>query len=138
MILLLGALSALSFLWFGDDSSKTWTKLIVNGWIGQAVTLYTLTIRLVVATQASTAVAMLATITLESKRRGGVFLADAAAISLARYVNTGPLASIPRFWNYSTWFNLGIFPLMVLLAICTLVSQFTSTLLLWDVRTGIV
>lgn len=97
MILLLGAISALSFLWFGDDSNKTWTKLMVDGWVGQAITLCTLAIRLAVATQASTAVAMLATISLESKRRGGVLLADAPAISLARYVNTGPLASIPTF-----------------------------------------
>lgn len=138
MIPLFGAVSALSFLWFGDNSSKTWTQLMVDGWVGQAVTLCTLAIRLAVATQASTAVTMLAAIALESKRCGGVFLADAAAISLARYVNTGPLASIPTFWNYLTWFNFGILPLMVLLAICTLVSQFTSTLLLWDVRTGVV
>lgn len=130
MILLLGALSALSFLWFGDNNNKTWTNLMIHGWIGQSVTLCTLAIRLAVATQASTAVAMLAAISLESKRRGGVPLADAPAISLARYVNTGPMASFPAFRNNVSWSNFGTIFLMVLLSVCILTSQFTSTLLM--------
>lgn len=139
IILLLGSVSVLSFLWFGNDSNSHWTTVMIDGWVGQAVTLSTLAVRLAVATQASTAVAMLATIQLEAKQGRGVLLADAPAISVARHGNTGPLTSILTFWNDASWTKCGIIlPLMVILALCTLISQFTSTLLLWDVRSGVV
>lgn len=112
---------------------------MIDGWVGQAVTLSTLATRLAFATQASTAVAMLAAIQLEAKRVRGVLLADAPAISVARHGNTGPLTSILTFWNDASWTKCGIIlPVMAILALCTLISQFTSTLLLWDVRGGVV
>lgn len=139
LILLLGAISVLSFLWFGNDSDSHWTTVMIDGWVGQAVTLSTLAVRLAVATQASTAVSMLAAIQLEAKQSRGVLLADAPAISVARHGNTGPLTSILTFWNDTSRRKCGIIlPLMAILAICTFISQFTSTLLLWDIRVGVV
>ena len=60
LILLFGALSVLTFLWFWDDNNNSWRQVMIEQRIGQAITLCTVVIRVAVATQASTAVAMLA------------------------------------------------------------------------------
>lgn len=137
LMLLFVSLSALSFLWFGNEGNIHWRYIMINGWVSQAVTLATLAIRLAVGIQASTAVAMLASMSLEAS--GGVLLGEAPALSISRYVNTGPLSTLPVFWRNATGPN-GNYPFItiVLLAICTLLSQFSSTLLLWDVRSSTV
>lgn len=137
LALLFVSLSALSFLWFGNESNIHWRYIMINGWVSQVVTLATLAIRLAVGIQASTAVAMLAGVSLEAS--GGVVLGEAPALSICRYVNTGPLSTLPVFWRNATGPN-GNYPFatIVLLAICALLSQFSSTLLLWDVRSGTV
>lgn len=138
LVLLLGAISALSFLWFGDENNIRWRHIMINGWLGQAVTLSTLAIRLAVTTQASTAVAMLAAISLESIRSTGAPLAAIPPLSLSRYINTGPITSVPAFWSSSRLLKSGfVLPSITLLATCALTAQFTSTILFWDVRSGI-
>lgn len=137
-ILLVSAVTALSLLWFGGEENKHWRRVMIDGWIGQAVTLSTLAIRLAVSVHAGTAVAMLASVSLESKALGGVLLSEAPTISIARYVNTGPLESLQAFVRGFRWkLNILTFSIFVLAA-SALVSQFTSTLLLWDVRPNVV
>lgn len=125
---------ALSFLWFGGEENENWRRVMIGGWVGQAVTLSTLAIRLAVSVQAGTAVAMLASVLLESTSLGGVLLSEAPALSIARFVNTGPLRSLLSFGKSTQW-NLNFSTLSIsALAATTLVSQFTSTLLLWDIQ----
>lgn len=130
-ILLLAAVAAISFLWFGGDANSNWRRVMIEGWIGRAVTLSSLAIRLAVVTQAGAAVAMLASISIEAK--SGVALLEVPALSIARYTNTGPIMSTVTFWRNR---NVPIFLAVAFLACTTLASQFTSTLLLWDVRSG--
>ncbi|KAF2143156.1 uncharacterized protein K452DRAFT_201534, partial [Aplosporella prunicola CBS 121167] len=140
MVLLLAALSFLSFLWFGDDNISSWRHIMANRWISQAITISTLLIRFAVATQASTAVTMLAALSFEAPR--GVLLTKAPALSLARYVNTGPLTSIMPFLSSGRPPKCSrpptIFSVICILALCTLISQATSTLLLWDISSSFV
>jgi hypothetical protein len=136
--LLLGCISALTFLWFGDRSNDRWRLIMVDGWVGQAITLSTLAIRLSVAAQAGAATAMLASISMESSRHGGVTLVDAPALSLVRYTNSGPVMTFPTFFRNARSVGRRVLPCVAAsLALTTLISQFTSTLLLWDVRSGV-
>ncbi|KAF4546317.1 uncharacterized protein LTHEOB_4314 [Lasiodiplodia theobromae] len=53
-----------------------------------------------------------------------------------RHSNTGPVASVRQFWkNLEGLKGIKVFLIVAFLALSSLVSQFTSTLLLWDVRT---
>ncbi|KAL1647468.1 hypothetical protein SLS58_002798 [Diplodia intermedia] len=80
---------------------------------------------------------MLAGVSLESG--AGASLGEAPALSISRYVNTGPFSTLPVFWrNAARGKSNYTFIIMVVLATCTLLSQFSSTLLLWDVRSGTV
>lgn len=138
VIALIGALSVLSFLWFGGEKNENWRKVILNEFVGQVVTLSTITIRLAVAIQAGTAVAMLAAVSLESSGKpcDGVLLQQTANYSIMRHSNTGPVTSVRQFWkNLEGLKGIRVFLIVAFLALSSLVSQFTSTLLLWDVRT---
>ncbi|KAK7734629.1 hypothetical protein SLS57_000326 [Botryosphaeria dothidea] len=131
------ATSVLAFLWFGSDEGGAWRYIMIHGWLGQVVTLSTLIIRLAVATQASTAISMLASICLESKCLNGVALKDAPALSVSCYVNLGPLTTLAPFRsNLLRKPHARISILIFGITLTTLLSQFTSTLLLWDVRPG--
>ncbi|KAF2140814.1 uncharacterized protein K452DRAFT_359269 [Aplosporella prunicola CBS 121167] len=134
-ILLLGALSAITFLWFGSDKNDTWRKIMVDGWIGQVVTALSLAIRFAVVTQAGAAVALLASISIESA--DGVLLKEVPALSIIRYTNTGPIGSVLNFWRIRGR-NIRVLHLVGLLTLTTSVLQFTSTILLWDIRSGAV
>lgn len=131
------ATSVLAFLWFGSDEGGAWRYIMIHGWPGQVVTLSTLIIRLAVATQASTAISMLASICLESKCLNGVALKDAPALSVSRCVNSGPLTTLALFRsNLLRKPHARISILIFRITLTTFLSQFTSTLLLWDVRPG--
>ncbi|KAF2140825.1 uncharacterized protein K452DRAFT_272481 [Aplosporella prunicola CBS 121167] len=137
IVLLAASISALSFLWFGGDTNVSWRRVMIHGWVNQVITLCTLAIRLAMSTQASTAIMMLAAISLESMAQGGVSLDQTPALSLARAVNTGPITSLLPFWrNLQRKRNMMVLIAVNFLACTSLLSQFTSTLLLWDVRPG--
>ncbi|KAI0544799.1 hypothetical protein F4679DRAFT_563568 [Xylaria curta] len=125
-----------SWLWFGDEKDAQRRRLILGGYVDIAVTLSSIFIRTAVTTQATTIVAMLAALALESSSCGGVRLRDAPAMSVARYSNSGPLSALLLFWSAlkcrCNW-PLGL----ILLATSTSVaSQFTSTFLLKDLANG--
>lgn len=101
LILLVASVCALFFLWFGSQTNEAWRGVMLHGWIGQAIILSTIAIRLAIATQAPTAVSMLSAISLESSHkipRGGL-LYQSAAVSLMRHSNTGPITSFWPFWK---------------------------------------
>lgn len=77
---------------------------------------------------------MLAAIQLE---KGRVAFHNAAALSIARYKNSGPAISLPIFFDSFAVRRFGIIPAVALLLACTtLVLQFTSTILLGDIQLG--
>lgn len=127
-------LSFLLFLWLAPATNHQWRSIILAGWAIRSVTLTSLAIRWATATQATAAIPMLAAIQLE---KGGTAFHNVAALSIARYKNSGPAMSLPVFFDRLAVRHQFLLPaLAVLLACTTLVLQFTSTILLGDMQLG--
>ena len=134
-ICLLAPLIFLAWMWFGDRSSSTWRRIMLNDFAKQAVTISALVLRTAIACLGGVATAMIASISIEHH---GVPLKDVAQVSIARFSNSGPDA----FWRSMLFRNAFIeMPfrlLLILLFLITLGSQFTSTILLSDLGQGTV
>ncbi|KAI0449663.1 hypothetical protein F5B21DRAFT_34790 [Xylaria acuta] len=130
------AIGFVSWLWFGDEGDAQRRRLILDGYLEIAVTLSSIFIRTAVTTQATTVVAMLAALALESSGCGGVRLRDAPAMSIARYSNSGPLSALLLFWSALKHRCNWPLALILLTTYTSVTSQFTSTLLLKDLSNG--
>ncbi|KAI3320535.1 hypothetical protein HD806DRAFT_538372 [Xylariaceae sp. AK1471] len=144
-VLILAAIAALTFLWFGAgdslesvDAPWLWRRIALRGWTSQAITLIALLIRTIVAAQAAVCTSMMAAIVLE---RHCIPRTQVARLSVFRGINDGPRAlaqllvsskSLGQFRRYDTL-------LTILLVLEVTGLQFSSTILLSDVSfTGIV
>jgi hypothetical protein len=134
--LLMASITFLSFLWWSSNTGLVWRLIMLNDWATRSVTLTSLVIRLAVSTQATLAVSMLAALVLERTRRG-VLLRNFVALSIMRYVNTGPLTSMPYLFEGNDSFGgLPLLALALVLTLTTTLSHFTSTILLSDINRG--
>lgn len=134
--LLMASVAFLSFLWWSSNAGLVWRLIMLNDWATRSVTLTSLVIRFAVSTQATLAVSMLAALVLERTRRG-VLLRNSVALSIMRYVNTGPLTSMPYLFEGNDGFRgLPLLALALVLTLTTTLSQFTSTILLSDISRG--
>jgi hypothetical protein len=133
-IAILAGFSFLFFLWQCPSNSLTWRYIVVTDWASQSATLTIELIKLVLDSQVVIATSMLACIALESFQ---VTLPQAAAISIQRYTNMGPgdlgssLKHGMRREDLMT-VTAAVFPLVL----TTFLSQFLSTVLLWDMEVG--
>lgn len=138
-VVLLTAYGFLTFLWFSADDNPTWRKFANNDWITQTTTILSALIRLATGAQATTASCMLASVMLEN---GDLPLKQLANISTSR-TNASPVA----LW----WSQLQVLvargivakgkmlPMIItLLLLPNLALQFTSTILVTDIRSGLV
>jgi hypothetical protein len=136
-----GVFGFLAFLWFGDDTSTRWNNIMVGGWATRAVSVSALLLRTAVDFQATIATAMLVALLLES--RAGVSLYHLANMSPMRTGTVGPwtLAGfmMREVWHsarkYKRIFNWMMLALVLLLT--TILLQFSSTLLLSDIKPGL-
>ncbi|KAF2140551.1 uncharacterized protein K452DRAFT_359604 [Aplosporella prunicola CBS 121167] len=136
LTLLIAAIIFLIFLWWEKHSNTFWKWIVLKDRATIAVTLAALVIQLSITAQASVAMSMLASLALE---RWSVPIGQSMTISTMRFTNTGPLASLLAFsQNIKNAGGAIIFLLTLLLAITTIGSQFTSTILLLDVPPGTV
>ena len=134
--LLMASIAFLSFLWWSSNTGLVWRLIVLNDWATRSVTLTSLVIRFAVSTQATLAVSMLAALVLERTRRG-VLLRNSVALSIMRYVNTGPLTSMPYLFEGNDSFRgLPLLALALVLTLTTTLSHFTSTILLSDINRG--
>ncbi len=131
LAILILAILVITFLWFGRDTNPYWQEIVREDRTAQVVTVSTLAIRFAVATHAGLAIAMLACISVEW--RDGVLLRQLPAMSVIQYANSGPIFSLLDFWKNR---NFVVFTMVACLACTSLISQFTSTILLSDVRSG--
>jgi hypothetical protein len=131
LTILILAILAITFLWFGRDTNPYWQEIVREDRTAQVVTVSALAIRLAVTIHAGLAVAMLACISVEW--RDGVLLRQLPAISVIQYSHLGPIFSLLDFWGNR---NFPVFIMVACLACTSLISQFTSTVLLSDVRSG--
>ncbi|KAI3341995.1 hypothetical protein F4824DRAFT_270918 [Ustulina deusta] len=141
-IVLVGVIVFLSFLWFGHGSApegaeatELWRTIATRGWMIRAITLSALVLRFIVSVQAAVCTSMIAAIVLEQRR---VRRSQAAWFSIMRSLNDGPRQLIQMMVSSGTvriLFEVE-FWLIVLVALTGLGLQFTSTILLGDLRNG--
>ncbi|KAI9711675.1 MAG: hypothetical protein M1812_007108 [Candelaria pacifica] len=134
-VVIAAALGFLSFLWFADYSNKTWQLIIVRQWATRAVSLSALAIRTAISFQSGLATAMLAALVLE---RFGVLLEDSARISTLRATTPHPFRlAHPLILGWRKNMSAITIPAVTtLLFITTVLLQFTSTVLLADLKQG--
>lgn len=130
----------LMFLWFSDSKNQTWKHIMVEGWATRCVAVTALVVRTCVDLQAAFACAVLASLLLESTP--GIHVYETASISNIRTGSTGPwtLARcvFEEFWRSTARSrqNHRVYAMATFLLITTSVLQFSSTLLLSDLKLG--
>ena len=137
-VLILAALGFLWFLWEADHSSKTWHGIAVKNWITRAVALSSLVLRTSISMQASIATSMLAGLALENTQ---ILLLHFASVSTMRNANAGPYMlawlMFKAFLQDPSRWRRALLPVLVLvLVITSILTQFTSTALLADLKPG--
>ena len=142
LISILAAIGFLWFLWLAGYRNSTWHKIVSGNWLASpSVSLSATLLRQAISFQAGTAASMLASVALEQFM---VLLLHVASVSVTRNANAGPymllwyifkafLRNSARRWR-SSWLMI----LVLLLTLTTLFLQFTSTVLLSDLRPSIV
>ncbi|KAJ9606152.1 hypothetical protein H2200_009113 [Cladophialophora chaetospira] len=135
IVFIIAALGFVGWLWFGNRSSTTWRRIMLDDFSKQAVTISAIVLRTALGILAGIATAMVASIALE---RRGVPFQDVAQVSIARFSNSGPDAFWMSILFRKTFIELPLRILLLLLLLTTLASQFTSTILLSDLGPGTV
>ncbi|RDW68728.1 uncharacterized protein DSM5745_08488 [Aspergillus mulundensis] len=141
-ILVLVPLVLLGLMWkesmvamSGGEPRELWFQVVHANWTSRLVTVCTAVIRTMIAMQATVATAMIGSVVLE---RIGVPLSHAPFYSIARaaYISPNSLLFTTglRPKNFSAILVLLLIVLEVLL---TFASQFLSTILISDFRTGV-
>ncbi|KAH8675181.1 hypothetical protein BGZ61DRAFT_536460 [Ilyonectria robusta] len=87
LIILFGAVTFLSWLWFQDREDTTWRRVMLSGRSTQAITLTGVLIRAAIGSLAAIMTSMIASIAVE---RHGVPKSAIAEVSIARFTNAGP------------------------------------------------
>lgn len=137
---ILGTLGFIAFLWFGygptpeaANATWVWRQLALRGWMSRAITLSSLALQLIIDAQVIICTSMIAALLLE---RCSIRRLDVARISVMRGTDSSALklAQLVLFskrWavfsHIETW-------LVLLLGLLGLALQFTSTILLSDLR----
>lgn len=131
-------ISFLAFLSYGKVDHQAWHAIMINGWATRAFTISALILRTSTDVQAGVVVCMLASIALESN---AVSLLDVPAIAFARASPIPPHMLLLRqsfnkmpFRRQIPWSGPVI--LIPLLCITTILLQFSSTILVSDLRLG--
>jgi hypothetical protein len=127
-LMLVATAAFISFLWFGNQSSRLWRKIALSEWMPRAITLSALIVRLAVSLQAGLTTSMLASLVIEGD---SVRLIDALEISMARFSNAGPHTLLWPCVRQSK--SIALVILHIALVLTTLAAQFASTFLLSDV-----
>lgn len=137
-LLILGAIGFLWFIWISDQRNKTWHGIAVRNWITRAVTLTSVVVRTSVSLQATTGTSMLAGLALENPQ---ILILHLASVSMMRNANAGPYVLLLLMFkaflkNPQRWRQILLPTLILLLALVSLLSEFTSTTLLSDLKQG--
>jgi hypothetical protein len=139
-VIVIGVCGFLNFLWIADYTNATWNNIMIQNWATRAVSISSLILRTAVDFQAAIASAMLAALLLES--RAGVLLSHLADLSPMRAGAVGPW-SLAEFVSKETWrsanaYNRNYTWLLITcgLLVTTTILQFSSTLLLSDIKPG--
>ncbi|KAG5802244.1 hypothetical protein H9Q74_001608 [Fusarium xylarioides] len=128
-VVLIAAVTFLTWLWFEDRNSESWRRFMLSGRATQSITLMSVLIRWAIGILSAIATSMAASIALEIH---GVPMSALAEVSIARFTNSGP-QSFKKMLPGTT-FRLWLRILMIFLFALVVASQFSSTLLVSDLR----
>lgn len=135
------AVGILTLLWEGARQSRIggkvpsiWTSILVSGWLSRTITLTALVIRVAVGTQAGICISMLAALLLE---RFEAPLYEVPIISMMRHNSGGPynlswMVTTGSFRGIRSWKLV----ITIVIALTTLGSNLTSTILFSDLSDG--
>ncbi|KAG5776255.1 hypothetical protein H9Q73_010087 [Fusarium xylarioides] len=126
---LIAAVIFLTWLWFEDRNSESWRRFMLSGRATQSITLMSVLIRWAIGILSAITTSMAASIALEIH---GVPMSALAEVSIARFTNSGP-QSFKKMLPGTT-FRLWLRILMIFLFALVVASQFSSTLLVSDLR----
>ncbi|EPS35200.1 hypothetical protein H072_11477 [Dactylellina haptotyla CBS 200.50] len=134
-LVLIASIGFLSFLWYSNIENRTWQRIMVNEWATRAISLTSTAIRWAIATQAAVGLAMLASVALEEFE---VPLGSVAEVSLIRINGSSVISTLqnvvwPMLRLRASRVARTVFLMLMLLATSTLI-QFSSTVLLSDLR----
>ena len=151
-LVLLGVIAFLSFLWFGHGSAPegvnatvTWRQIATRGYMTQSITLSALVLRFIVSAQAAVCTSMIAAMLLERRKRPQppvIRRSQAAWFSVMRGLNDGPRKLIQMLLSSALSRSTGSakilrileFWMILLVALTSLGLQFSSTILISDLR----
>jgi hypothetical protein len=149
-IAILLAVYTLSYMWWPygrEDPSRFWNRLVSLDYIPQIITICSAVIRVSVSVHCLLCCGMIASISLTRRQ---VLFQDAAAISIARCEPSGPFSILlPLFLGTTRKINIPqrpalhnvkssggqryiCFVLITVVALLSVTTQFTSTILLYD------
>lgn len=133
---ILAILAFLWYIWNGNSDNEAWRKLMVNEWITITIALVALVLRTSAAVQASACTSIFAALALE---QGRFVLSKSAALSSIRYLNSGPHNLFLLYFGGDGFKRkIGLTLFILVLGATTIVSQFSSTLLLSDLKASLV
>lgn len=132
LAMILAVLAFISWAWFESPNNLAWRRMVLGLYLTQSVTLVGVIVRTATGILSATATSMIASLAVERK---GVHLKDVAAMSIARFSNSGPLSLSGYIASRSALEPL-LHILSALLLLTTIVSQFTSALLVSDLAPG--
>lgn len=135
-VLVLIAIGFLWFLWAADQRNKTWHAIAARNWLTRAVTLTTVVVRTSISFQAAIGTSLLAGLALENTQ---ILILHLASVSMMRNANAGPYMLLwlvfKAFLKDAQRWHRSLLPMMILLlAIVSLLTEFTSTTLLSDLK----
>lgn len=117
----------------GPVGAQAWERFVFSGWLLRVITLSSIVIRVSMATQATVFCMVMASIALQ---RSNVLKGDLASVAIYRFTNSGPQNMIlPLLRTRKDWKSTLAAAATIALALTTLASQFTSTILLTDIGT---
>jgi hypothetical protein len=128
-------LGLLWYIWNGTSDNELWRKMMVHEWITIVIALVSMILRTSVTAQASACTSIFAALALE---QGRFVLSKAAALSSIQYLNSGPQnLFLLYFGGDGLKRKVGLTLFILLLGITTVILQFSSTLLLSDLRASL-
>jgi hypothetical protein len=125
----------ISFLWFAADNNLTWKNIALAGWMTRSIAIAAAVLRIAITVQSGVVCSMIASILLEGP---GVALPELATVSIMRAAAPAPYTLFGHIYTGTSFIGWVATSLAALLTVTTTFLQFTSTILLSDVSTGLV
>lgn len=125
----------ISFLWFAADNNLAWKNIALAGWTTRSIAVAAVVLRTAITVQSGVACSMIASIVLEGP---GVVLPELATVSMMRAAAPAPYTLFGHIYTGTRFTSWLATSLAAVLTVTTLFLQFTSTILLSDLGTGLV